>query len=192
MQSSDDENGWLTPYADLISAILATILVVFQQQEFAFEAELEKFIEHPSVELAAPSLVTHIDPLDDMYLELQSLVEEQQLTHYVRLEKDAFGFEISLDTVTLFAPGSANFEEQQLARYGDVFGLIASGAVKRHVDINGHTDDTGSSEQNWRLSAERALAMYRYLVSGFDISEAQVRLIAYADSKPVKQVLDLS
>jgi flagellar motor protein MotB len=61
---------------------------------------------------------------------------------------------------------------------------IGSVSFDRYIDIQGHTDDTGSNVLNWRLSSERALSMLQFMEQ-YELSNAGIRLIAYADTQPL-------
>lgn len=69
----------------------------------------------------------------------------------------------------------------------DVLGQIAN-IMRRYPDFNlsieGHTDNTGSSSNNQRLSEQRAKACYEYLIKQ-GVSSSRLRYVGYGESRPV-------
>ncbi len=53
-----------------------------------------------------------------------------------------------------------------------------------HIELGGHTDNSGTKEQNQTLSTNRAKAVYTYLVSK-GIATERLSYKGYADSKPL-------
>lgn len=53
-----------------------------------------------------------------------------------------------------------------------------------HIEIQGHTDNSGSAETNLILSRYRALTVYNYLVSQ-GIDPARINVIGYGENKPL-------
>ena len=53
-----------------------------------------------------------------------------------------------------------------------------------HIEIQGHTDDLGSSEHNHLLSKRRALTVYNYLVSR-GIDAARLNVVGYGEDLPL-------
>lgn len=66
------------------------------------------------------------------------------------------------------------FSEELVLRNENVF-----------IEIQGHTDSTGSEEYNLRLGEERAEAVRRYLNNEHDIPLHRVSVISYGESAPV-------
>ena len=52
------------------------------------------------------------------------------------------------------------------------------------IDINGHTDNTGSDELNQKLSESRANSVKQYLIEN-GISENKITATGYGESKPI-------
>ncbi len=53
-----------------------------------------------------------------------------------------------------------------------------------HIEIQGHTDDSGSPETNLSLSRYRALAVYNYLISR-GIDPARMNVVGYGENQPL-------
>jgi peptidoglycan-associated lipoprotein len=53
------------------------------------------------------------------------------------------------------------------------------------IEIEGHTDNTGSSEYNDRLGLERAEAVKRYIYEQHQIPLHRINVISYGETKPV-------
>lgn len=184
------EDGWITAYADLISAILAVIIVLFKQYEARVEAYVQ--VQEPERVHAEPELVQNpvasvrfeADPLDRLQIQITRIARQLGLTEHIVLERDRYGLEMSLDSVALFAVDSAQLNVAGIAQLDPIFRLIAEQASNHRVDLSGHTDDTGRAERNWELSSQRAVALLNYLESRNWINPQRVRLIALADTRP--------
>jgi flagellar motor protein MotB len=203
------EVPWLTAYADLITAILAVILLMLTFAPINMDELASMVLSDPANARTAPSLPSpepapeseptapgvEIDAelaarvaerassLAKLQRELYQIAERHGLTDAVTLHYDHLGLEVAIESVALFDVGSAELAESQLAPFLPLFARIARASQRRYVDIQGHTDDTGEPAFNWRLSADRALSMLQFLEQRGLATEG-VRLIAYADTRP--------
>jgi outer membrane protein OmpA-like peptidoglycan-associated protein len=60
--------------------------------------------------------------------------------------------------------------------------LVKNPALK--IEISGHTDNTGDKKANIILSANRAKAVYDYLVNEGKINASRLKFKGYGDAKP--------
>lgn len=129
--------------------------------------------------------------------DLQQKIEELNQTPE---EATGFGegYDVSLDaaagtiTVTLaneilFRPGKASLKQTTSNELDHIYSVLRSEYAGKKVDVVGHTDSDpikkSSWEDNWELSAERALSVLRYLVSK-GIAEDSIRAIGCGASLP--------
>jgi outer membrane protein OmpA-like peptidoglycan-associated protein len=82
-----------------------------------------------------------------------------------------------------FATGTADLSPQARESLARFSGIIASYSDIR-INIEGHTDSTGSSEKNSELSLRRAIAVRDYLI-GQGIAASRIDVQGYGPSKPV-------
>lgn len=84
-----------------------------------------------------------------------------------------------------FRFGASDLPEPARARIDEIVrGLKASpGAV--YIDIEGHTDNVGSSAFNRRLGLERAEAARQYMHGQHQIPLHKINVTSYGEDKPV-------
>lgn len=81
-----------------------------------------------------------------------------------------------------FRTGSAELLPASYAELDRLAGVVKH--VEEHVEILGHTDNTGTDEGNMRLSRERAEAVRRYLID-HGCSAQKITATGYGSTKPV-------
>jgi OOP family OmpA-OmpF porin len=111
-------------------------------------------------------------------------VEQQsqdQLLQQLRAERTDRGLVVTLEDVLFEVDGAAlqPGAQVELLRMADY--------LKQHPDrkvlIEGHTDNTGSSEYNLELSQLRAQSVESYLVSS-GVSPDRIRAVGYGETRP--------
>lgn len=109
----------------------------------------------------------------------------------VKVDADGCGIVVQDVRTTLdsklvnFALDKANLTPAGKSVIDNVIAYIKKeGAYVKVVDVIGHTDSTGSSAYNQKLSERRAKAVADYLISG-GISASQVNVIGKGESEPV-------
>ena len=131
--------------------------------------------------------------------EMQKQIDEKKAT-----PAQATGFEgmdVAVDaaagtiTVTvsdsiLFASGSATLKNAYIAELDKINGVIRERYSGRKIDVVGHTDTDPISktknkwQDNWELSAQRALTVTRYLVNK-GIAKDRIRAAGCGEARPV-------
>lgn len=170
---------WLTCYADLISAILAVLVLLASFSKIDVEA-------FDAVQRARND--QEFESLSQIYERIEKIARENQLTHMIDLKLSKNGLEINFNSVMLFDKGSARLDSDQIEKVRPVLEVISSVGSKRQIDVIGHTDDipfnSASGRTNWDLSADRAAQLHHYLLDQ-GMPTAGSRLIAYADTQPL-------
>jgi len=82
-----------------------------------------------------------------------------------------------------FPPGSATLPENNTAvrKLRDALNLYPGSSIT----IEGHTDSQGETDQNRRLSQQRAEALQAYVVNNIGISQSRVTAIGKGESQPI-------
>jgi chemotaxis protein MotB len=89
---------------------------------------------------------------------LRSVLAEMMSQNLVRMTNTKTEIRITLDETILFRPGSSDLSSSALGLVGDITMALKSQPVK--VVVEGHADSDGTSEElNWKISAERAVAV---------------------------------
>lgn len=85
-----------------------------------------------------------------------------------------FQFEIKQDDIQ-------REEKERLS----VFGTFLNKYPDITAVIEGHTDDVGTSEYNWKLSQRRAESVVDYLVDNFHIAPSRLTAVGYGEMRPI-------
>ncbi|MDO8412964.1 MAG: OmpA family protein [Gallionellaceae bacterium] len=85
-----------------------------------------------------------------------------------------FQFEIKQDDIQ-------REEKERLS----VFGTFMNKYPDTTAVIEGHTDDVGTSEYNWKLSQRRAESVVSYLVDNFHIATSRLTAVGYGEMRPI-------
>ncbi len=95
--------------------------------------------------------------VDQMRSEMSVSLAEHLSDDRIKMTQDLTEVRIKLGDRVLFAPGSAELHPAAYRLIAD----LARGLKGKKVDvfIEGHSDSTGSVEDNWAMSSERALAV---------------------------------
>jgi len=84
-----------------------------------------------------------------------------------------------------FRSGTADLPDEARARLDSVVSDLKSKEQNIFIEIEGHTDNTGSTEYNERLGLERADAVKRYLYEQHQIPLHRMNVISFGEGKPV-------
>ncbi len=94
------------------------------------------------------------------------------------------GNSISVNLNINFETGSYKITEaESFAQLNKVINLLKKDA-KMHLEVNGHTDNNGSKEQNKTLSLDRAKTVADYLISK-GIKADRITYNGFGDTKPI-------
>lgn len=106
----------------------------------------------------------------------------------VKYDKAAGTITVTLQNTVLFASGKATLKKVTINELDHVKTVLQDRYRGMQVDVVGHTDSDpikkSKWKDNWQLSAERALAVLRYLNSK-GISSEKIRAVAAGSSRPV-------
>jgi hypothetical protein len=97
----------------------------------------------------------------------------------------ALGDPLTVRGIT-FAQSAANLKVESDIGVREVVELLKSNPEVR-FEIGGHTDDTGSPEEDESLSLKRAQVFKRFLVKGYDIRDESLVTKGYGASVPVAE-----
>lgn len=103
------------------------------------------------------------------------------------------GLLLTFDDKYLFAPGSAYLTSEAKKLLDKVGVLICKKFILHHMIIEGHTDSYAMSSKqfpsNWELSASRACAVVRYLMTRFKFTPSLFSATGYADTRPLETAI---
>jgi len=185
----DDDMSWLIPYVDVISLLLAFLILTLamstiNRQKFdLLTSKLSKTKPPPSLDVLKESI--------DQMLRSQHL-ENAVVTS---LDEDGLRAVFRGDGV-LFESGQADLTSGGRTLIGQFMGLIGKALDAQHqIAIEGHTDDvpihTARYDSNWELSSARATVVLKsFLAAGFDARRLSAQ--GFADTRPARALPNLN
>ncbi len=93
---------------------------------------------------------------------------------------------LKIDMGLVFKINSDKIEPEYIKALAISFKKIVERGYKK-IQIDGHTDSTGSEEYNQRLSEKRSNAIRQYLIEKFKIDEASIVARGYGSKKPISE-----
>jgi chemotaxis protein MotB len=177
----DDDMSWLIPYVDVISLLLAFLILTLAMSKVS-PRKFEMLSSTLSKQAESPSLDTLKQSVDDM-------LRAQKLQNAVVTSLDEEGLRaVFRGDGVLFESGQADITPAGRVLIGKFIGLASKLVDQRHqIAIEGHTDDvpihTGRYDSNWELSSARATVVLKaFLAAGFDPRRLSAQ--GFADTRP--------
>ena len=84
-----------------------------------------------------------------------------------------------------FKFGGAELPDEAKARLDQMISELKTNPQNIYIEIEGHTDNVGSTTLNERLGMERADAVKRYLYEQHQVPLHKINVISYGEDKPV-------
>jgi outer membrane protein OmpA-like peptidoglycan-associated protein len=84
-----------------------------------------------------------------------------------------------------FKFGKADLPDEAKAKLDEMVTAIKADPKGAYFEIEGHTDNVGTSDTNERIGMERAEAVKRYLYEQHQIPLHKMNVISYGESKPI-------
>ena len=185
-QASGGEDPWLLSYADLVTNLLAFMVLLVSISGFSFTTSERVSSLFSSADQAETM------PLETLSTEIQKLAEQEGLAGKVRAIVDTKGLAIHLQDRILFPSGVADLSQPGRSLVRKLARMLNSLPDRYLVAVEGHTDDipisTPKFPSNWELSAARALKVRGQLASA-GVAEARLSIMAYADTRPSKEAV---
>ena len=181
----DDESGWLTSYADLMTLLCGFFIMLFSMatlQPDKIEKVKEDVSEHFQGEYEAPH--------QELATFVTKILEDAGIKENVNVTINPAGVSVAFESLVFFDSLSAYLR----APGRDVLSSLIDGIQKKKIGekgfnivVEGHTDSrpilSGQYPSNWELSAARASRVARlFIARGFE--PTQVIPIGYGDTHP--------
>ena len=194
VKEEEISEDWLITYADAITILMAFFVMMFS----IIKPTSPELVDALENSVAAGSIVsTIVGPaaapespfqtlLKQMNADLEQAGEGGEAAGEAQSSRRGTTFEFK--SGDMFAPGSATILESAIPLLDRVAqNLILLGIQNYRVDIEGHTDDAPVNirqfPSNWELSAGRASAVARFLVSR-GVEAARITVVGYAETRP--------
>ena len=215
-EQDDNPNTWIVTFADMMTLILVFFILLYTLSDYedqAFRAQISRVnvldgdgnqisvIDYAVKQGRNPEPLKLVEdmlglnpsptPIDTMrpriYNELESMVENTDLSDSVTLESIGDQINLQIDGRFLFDSGEARLKDSAKIIFNNLIQLFRENPDYR-IAIRGHTDDldieTERFPSNWELSAIRATTVLRYFIQqGMD--PERMTATGYADFLPL-------
>jgi peptidoglycan-associated lipoprotein len=95
-------------------------------------------------------------------------------------------FEVVIsDSQGNFQLGKADLPDDMRAKLDELARRLKADPAGNYIEVEGHTDATGTTEINDRLGLARAENVKRYLYEAYQIPLHKINVISFGESKPV-------
>ncbi|STO09370.1 flagellar motor protein MotB [Exiguobacterium aurantiacum] len=204
--------GWLIPYADLLTLLLALFIVLFASSNVD-QTKLEKmsrsfnqvFSGGTSVFQASTASNSDINrtnntdttanprtyelaKLDELKEQVTQYIEEKGLQDQIEATINSSGLVLTIQDRALFSMGEATLDAEARDVARSISGILEQ-AGNREIVVSGHTDNvpinTARFPSNWELSSARATAFMRVLLTNDSLNPSQFTLASYGEYKPI-------
>jgi chemotaxis protein MotB len=185
-KKQEDKEDWLMSYADMLTLLLAFFVLLLSMSHI-------DAVKYAQVEGGMAKDIGKRDgdppPLQKLQADMGELLKGMKVDDtQIALGTDDRGLVLELDGSSFFEPGSAKLKEAQLPNLIKMSELLTSSRYNAfQVEIQGHTDDTPVSTQefpsNWELSAARASAVVRLFISK-GMNPTRLAAEGFADTHP--------
>ena len=198
-ESDNSDANWLLTYVDVLSVILAMLVVLLGQmavrhmQPIEEQNQITSTYAQPSSPVTLPQQTAVVEEKTQQTQSDNSAVSrltaaiEQRFDDEVKVVQRELGVSLEIADVILFHSGKAELlpeAQPVLARLAMTLQEIG----EADIAVEGHTDDRpilgGPFQSNWELAAARANAVTRFLLDQ-GCSAKHLRSVSYADSQPV-------
>ncbi len=178
----DDDMSWLIPYVDVISLLLAFLILTLAMSTVS-RRKFEMLTSKLSQQTTPPP------SLDVLKESIDKMLRAQKLEGAVVTSIDEDGLRaVFRGDGVLFESGQADITPSGRTLIGQFMQLVGKALDERHqIAIEGHTDDvpihTGRYDSNWELSSARATVVLKsFLAAGFDARRLSAQ--GFADTRP--------
>ncbi|TCI50674.1 flagellar motor protein MotB [Exiguobacterium sp. SH1S21] len=204
--------GWLIPYADLLTLLLALFIVLFassnvdqtklQKMSQSFNQVFSGGTSVFQASTASNSDISRTDKtdttanprtyelakLDELKEEVNQYIKKNGLEDEIEATINSSGLVLTIQDRALFSMGEATLDADARTVAQSISGILEQ-AGNREIVVSGHTDNvpinTARFPSNWELSSARATAFMRGLLTNESLNPNQFTLASYGEYKPI-------
>lgn len=175
-----DENDWLTTYADMMTLLMTFFVLLFSMSTLD-PVKIQNMMNSMVDDNAKPQV-----SLTKVKNEVKKLLKKENLEDMIEVTKNARG-------VTMKIPGDFAFQTGDATVSREIKSLLIKMVPTMKeatyaIAVEGHTDNipmrSAIFKSNWELSASRASAVVRYLISE-GVDAKKFRAIGFGDTDPI-------
>ncbi|MEL6348719.1 MAG: flagellar motor protein MotB [Myxococcota bacterium] len=162
---------WMVTYSDMVTLLLTFFVMLLAMANFEDTSQVDAVMGSIRFALGSgsqpkdgvgPDTKSHEfemnkTTMDKVGTSLRDSLSKHLSDQAIQMTKTPNELRLQLNDRILFAPGSAEINPAAYQMLRDIGEALKGQSVS--VEVEGHTDATGATEDNWRVSSERALAV---------------------------------
>lgn len=190
---------WMTTFSDMTTLLLTFFVLLLSmanfdkvkmEQSFGILAGSMGIMTSPSPTplsemniVARKSLKESVSKVEEQIeSQIRSMLQAQNTENMISVIKTDKGLSIRILDSALFEIGSSKLQPAAGPILDKILNIVKDSSY--YINVEGHTDDTGSSELNWKLSADRALAVIQYFIKQ-DFNPVKLSASGYGEYHPI-------
>ncbi len=199
-----DEGGpsapfWMVTYSDMVTLLLTFFVMLMAMANFEEVGRVEAVLESIRLALGAggrhqtlmgvtpqemnqPSEIEPLDELQPIMSQLRESLNRHVSDDFVRMTRTQTEIRVSLSDKVLFEPGQSRLHPAAYSLLGGIAETLAGHPVT--IKVEGHTDATGDTANNWELSALRAVAVVTFMQDRGGIDGRKLEAHGYGPFRP--------
>jgi chemotaxis protein MotB len=203
----DFDEGWLLPYSDLMTLLLAVFIVLFATSKvdqkkmedmadsFAnivvsskgtgFEDSIGKQIAQGN----SDELSAYAKSVMQIKMNMDKYIKENNLTNEISAETNNDKLKIVIANNILYQPGSAEVSERNIELANTIGKLIVDQGKDIEVTVVGHTDNVpvhnNEFEDNIELSQKRAFNFLKNMLKTSGVDPRKFSTAGYGEYQPI-------
>ncbi|MBC8190818.1 MAG: flagellar motor protein MotB [Candidatus Marinimicrobia bacterium] len=183
-KQQQDEGGWLTTYADMMTLLMTFFVLLFAMSTLD-PVKLEQFGDSTKKDKGSAKKSKKVS-LSQINKEVKKLVVEQELSSQVTVSMNARGVTLGIASDLAFGSGTAILSGPIKSFLVKLVSTMEKATYA--IAVEGHTDNdpirSSQFPSNWELSAARSSAVIRYLTEQ-GIAADKFRAIGFGDTVPL-------
>ena len=195
---------WMTTFSDMTTLLLTFFVLLLSMANFDKVKMEQSFgILKGGILKGSSGIMTNpsVTPLSQMNIvakrslkdtvarteeqvesQIKSMMQAQNMDNMVSVVKTDKGLSVRILDSALFRPGSAELLPEAGPILDKIINIVKDSSY--YINIEGHTDDTGDSDFNWKLSTDRSLSVVRYFVNA-DFNPVRLSASGYGEYHPI-------
>ncbi len=190
---------WMTTFSDLTTLLLTFFVLLLSmanfdkvklEQSFGILAGSSGVLQSPSVTpLSQMNIVskrsikeTVSKTEEQVESQIKSMMQAQNMNNMISVIKTEKGISVRILDSALFRSGSSELLPEAAPILDKIINIVKDSSY--YLNIEGHTDDVGNPDMNWKLSTDRALSVISYFVKS-EFNPVRLSASGYGQYHPI-------
>lgn len=194
--------GWMATYSDMVTLLLTFFIMLLAMANFDDVKRMEDVMESVRKSLgvmgwskqqlktldgkAMSENIRSEDTVHPTVAKIRQAMQKHVSNEMIRITQKQNEIRLKLDSRLFFKPASAELHPAAFGILADL-GAILAPEENAQIRVEGHTDGSGPEARNWRLSAERSVAVVEVLREKGPIPGDRLQAVGMGSFRPESQ-----